>query len=199
MLPLKKTDRRTLYTIQSIKDAFLHLLQEKPYKKITVAELCREADLTRSTFYLHFDNLSDVLNAVLDEALQFSKQPSFSLRPTSASFQDIMEDASLLPVCQRAAGQAKYQKLLMDPDLSEYIISRIASHSRAGVVSYIENRTHLSPKDSEMLFQYMIHGSFAINQRHHFLRTKEWYHDVELLSRFIQGGYEALSKAPSLP
>ena len=36
----KVTDRRTRYTRQTIKDSFLTLLEEKPFSKITVTEIC---------------------------------------------------------------------------------------------------------------------------------------------------------------
>jgi len=67
------TDRRTIYTINIIKDSFLELIEQQPYMQITVAQLCRTAEITRSTFYLHFDNLTDVLNSVLDDALLFNQ------------------------------------------------------------------------------------------------------------------------------
>lgn len=42
----QKEDRRTRYTRQVIKEAFLKLLEEKEYPKITVTEIC---DLRKST------------------------------------------------------------------------------------------------------------------------------------------------------
>lgn len=47
----RKQDRRTLYTINTIKDSFLKLIQEMPFSKITVTNLCQAADISRSTFY----------------------------------------------------------------------------------------------------------------------------------------------------
>ncbi|MQS75311.1 TetR/AcrR family transcriptional regulator [Companilactobacillus halodurans] len=69
----RKTDRRTIFIISAIKDAFLKLIEQKSYNQINVAEFCREARITRSTFYLHYDNLTDVLNEILDEVLLFNK------------------------------------------------------------------------------------------------------------------------------
>ena len=47
----KKTDRRVKYTKQAIRDSFLKLLSEKPIEKISVTEICREAEINRGTFY----------------------------------------------------------------------------------------------------------------------------------------------------
>ena len=41
-------------------DAFLKLLETKPYSQITIKELCTKADLSRQTFYQMFDGKEDV-------------------------------------------------------------------------------------------------------------------------------------------
>ncbi|RHA15967.1 TetR/AcrR family transcriptional regulator [Megasphaera sp. AM44-1BH] len=49
-----KSDRRTRYTRQVIRETFLAMLQECSFEKVTVTALCRRADVTRATFYLHY-------------------------------------------------------------------------------------------------------------------------------------------------
>lgn len=58
----RKTDRRTLYTRMVVKEALLELLSEMDYADITVATLCRKAEINRGTFYLHYGNLSQVMD-----------------------------------------------------------------------------------------------------------------------------------------
>ncbi len=179
----RKIDRRTLYTLNVIQEAFLKLIDQQPFAKITVAQVCREAEFTRSTFYIHYSNLNEVLNAVLDQALLFNQQLGIT-----------HDGDDLLPACQRIAGASKYRRLLMDLDLSEYIIARIARHEHGRVVPQIMQRTGLSEKEATSLFSYMLHGSFAINKRHHFTRTPEWHRDVDMLQKFINAGYAAFRK-----
>lgn len=188
---MRKTDRRTLYTIKVIKDALISLVDKEPYAKITVTQLCREADITRSTFYLHFNNVTDVLNQVLDDALMISQDQSNDLPLASeVSLDFLKQNESLLPTCQRIADSNKYRALLMDPDLSEYIIGRIAQHERDKAIPRIHERTGLSMADAETLFLYTLHGSFAINKRHRFMKDDEWYHEVKMLNEFIDAGYQ---------
>lgn len=52
-------DRRNAKTEKLIKETFLSLLKKKSLNKITVAELSRQANLGRGTFYLHY---TDVYN-----------------------------------------------------------------------------------------------------------------------------------------
>ena len=66
---IRKTDRRTIYTKEAIKDALLGLLSEKEYADVTVADVCRTAELNRGTFYLHYGNIAQVLDELLDDAL----------------------------------------------------------------------------------------------------------------------------------
>ena len=69
----RKTDRRTIYTRNTIKDALLELLADTTFDRITVTALCKQAEITRATFYLHYDNLDEVLNELLDDALRLTE------------------------------------------------------------------------------------------------------------------------------
>ncbi|MGN1272886.1 MAG: TetR/AcrR family transcriptional regulator [Lactobacillus sp.] len=187
----RKTDRRILYTLSVIKDAFLKLIKQKSYNQITITELCRLADITRSTFYIHYNSITDVLNDVLDDALQLtSNVNTWEMTGSNYSFDYLSQNESLIPACQRIGDSDKYQELLMDPDLSEYIIGRIMSHEYDRVVPSIMKKTGLSKEDAETLFIYTIHGSFAVNRLHHFKKDAKWSHDVQMLNRFSEAGYE---------
>ena len=60
----RKQDRRTRYTRQTIKDTFLELLKQKSFTKITVTEICKNAEINRGTFYLHYYDIHDVLSDI---------------------------------------------------------------------------------------------------------------------------------------
>lgn len=151
----RKTDRRTLYTIRVIKDAFIKLVKEELYSKVTITQICREAAITRSTFYLHFTSITDVLNAVLDDALFLVQDSTTGLdTDDNYSFDYLNKNESLVPACQRIGDSDKYQSLLMDPDLSEYIIGRIIAHERGKILPLIIKKTRLSKEDAETLFTY---------------------------------------------
>lgn len=57
-------------THERIKEAFAELLAEKKeINNITVAELAARAQITRGTFYAHFNNLSEVAEEIEDELI----------------------------------------------------------------------------------------------------------------------------------
>lgn len=186
----RRQDRRTVYTVNVIKDSFLELIQDNPYSKITIKKICQTAEISRSTFYLHFDSINDVLNAVLDDAIMTTSTDYFSINDFSVDY--LKENESLIPACQRVGSSAKYRKLLLDPDLTEYIVGRIMVHERDRVVSAIQKKTGLFKEDAETLFLYTLHGSFAVNRANHFWKNDQWYHDVQLLNKFTLNGYRAL-------
>lgn len=69
----RRTDRRVKYTKQAIRNSFLNLLSEKPMDKISVTEICRDADINRGTFYSHYTDpyeLKTRLEAELAAAME---------------------------------------------------------------------------------------------------------------------------------
>ncbi|WP_042196421.1 TetR/AcrR family transcriptional regulator [Paenibacillus camerounensis] len=68
-------DRRSIKTKASIKQAFLTLLNTKAISKITVLEISELADIGRSTFYLHYQDIYDLYNEI--EAEMFDQLNQF--------------------------------------------------------------------------------------------------------------------------
>ena len=63
----KQKNRQTARSINMLRDAFVELLKEQPYEKITISEITAQADLARSTFYAHFETKDDLLISYLEE------------------------------------------------------------------------------------------------------------------------------------
>lgn len=56
-----QTDRRVVRTQQSIQNALIDLMLEKPYEKITIQEIIDRANVGRATFYNHYRDKDDLL------------------------------------------------------------------------------------------------------------------------------------------
>lgn len=52
---------RYFETAERMDEAFLELLQEKDLEFVTVKEICARANVSRSTFYLHYETMADLL------------------------------------------------------------------------------------------------------------------------------------------
>ena len=60
----KKVDRRVIKTRRQLKKGLAVLMKEKSVNQITVKELVEEVDINRSTFYLHFKDIQDLLREI---------------------------------------------------------------------------------------------------------------------------------------
>ncbi|WP_310549897.1 TetR/AcrR family transcriptional regulator [Paenibacillus glufosinatiresistens] len=57
----EKMDRRKLRTKNLLRKALLELIEEKGVDAITVSDITKRAGLNRGTFYLHYQDVSDLL------------------------------------------------------------------------------------------------------------------------------------------
>ena len=67
-------DLRTIRITNAIKHAFIALLQEKPFIKISVSEIAKNAFIDRQTFYLHYTDKYDLLDKMVQEVAGVFKQ-----------------------------------------------------------------------------------------------------------------------------
>ena len=58
---MQKESRRVKMTKMLLNESFLKFLAEKPLARITIKEICEDADLNRSTYYAHFTDPYDQL------------------------------------------------------------------------------------------------------------------------------------------
>lgn len=61
------TDRRVRKTKSQLRLALMDLLVEKSAKNISVRELAERADINRGTFYIHYQDVNDLLQRLEDE------------------------------------------------------------------------------------------------------------------------------------
>ena len=66
----EKIDRRVRRTRKQLEEALIRLLQKKDIQRITVSELAAEADITRATFYQHYQDPYDMLKNMQDEIIE---------------------------------------------------------------------------------------------------------------------------------
>lgn len=67
---MKKSESKYFNTAVRMDQAFLELLEKKDMEYITVKEICESAGVNRSTFYLHYETIGDLLA----ESVQYINQ-----------------------------------------------------------------------------------------------------------------------------
>lgn len=68
-MKMNKVDRRINRTKKLIRDSLFTLMQQMPYERIRISHIANVADISRSTFYLHYETKEDLLTSVLDEII----------------------------------------------------------------------------------------------------------------------------------
>lgn len=203
--PSRKTDRRTLYTQTVIKEALLELLHEMSFDKVSIASLCRQAEITRPTFYLHYDNLMQVLDSLIDDAL--GNPPGLisldTIKKNRAMLSDLsnlrgMDKKLSLSPCQRGASDPKYNVIFADPPLYDYIVERIYRERIENEGALFAEDLGLPQKLAEKLLYFLIHGSFSMNRSFQWKKDKDWYKAHRMVLTFLIGGFEAIKKDAEL-
>lgn len=62
----KKLDARVVKTLNSIEQAFLAVLSEKPYDSITIADILERANINRTTFYKYYNNKNELTHHLVE-------------------------------------------------------------------------------------------------------------------------------------
>ena len=67
---MNKSESKYFATAARMDEAFLALLDKKNFAYITVKEICEAAGVNRSTFYLHYADIYDMLCKIEEELIQ---------------------------------------------------------------------------------------------------------------------------------
>ena len=90
---MNKSESKYFATAARMDEAFLTLLEKKDFAYITVKEICEAAGVNRSTFYLHYTDIYDLLeqteNGLMDQFLAIIDKNHTNL--TLQEFSDNLE------------------------------------------------------------------------------------------------------------
>ena len=56
-----------------LKEGLLSCLKNHSFESITVTLLCKTSGITRFTFYLHYSNIMEIVDDLVDDAIAYSK------------------------------------------------------------------------------------------------------------------------------
>lgn len=70
MRPTAGENRSARRTRALIEKAFIELMEQKPIRKVTVQELIDRADVCRTTFYAHYQDIPDLVDSIEQALLQ---------------------------------------------------------------------------------------------------------------------------------
>ncbi len=130
MVKEKKVDQRTRLSKMLIRQAFLELLKTKPIRKISVREICENAEINRGTFYVYYSDVYDLLNKIEEEMItSFETALQTLLENETVSIKDICfrmfevvkENADLCSTVFGGCGDRNFAKKLVDIGRIKYL------------------------------------------------------------------------------
>jgi len=83
----KKEYRSAIRSRKVIRQAFMELLKEKSFEKITVTDIVKRADINRSTFYAHYPDVMGLIEEIQNEVLDYTHQVLMEM-----SFKNFLEN-----------------------------------------------------------------------------------------------------------
>jgi AcrR family transcriptional regulator len=112
----KQLDRRARRTRRQLKEAFFRLILEKGYDAVTIEDITGQADLGRTTFYLHYKDKEDLLvksfDGIAAELLSRLPPSAFNVAHPPVNTGDGVMDA-ILVTFQHAAENAQLYQIIL--------------------------------------------------------------------------------------
>lgn len=168
---MTRSESKYFNTALLMDQALIHLLEEKDFEYITIKEICARAGVNRSTFYLHYETVADLLA----ETLEYYNRQFLERFPTTP--QQIIPNIQSIPLSNL---------VFMTPDYLHPYLTFIQEHKSVYKAAFknpacmqtkqqfegisrhilmpILQRFSIPEKDQAYYVQYYIHGCTAIIQ-----------------------------------
>ena len=90
IMPERKPNRRVQYTRRALREALIDLVCEKPLSSISITDICARADINRSTFYLHYQGIHDLLGEIEAHIIEQMEQ-QLTCTPTIETLHSLVD------------------------------------------------------------------------------------------------------------
>ena len=187
---MNKNESKYFNTAKKMNDALIALLETKEYEYITIKEICHIANVNRSTFYLHYSNMNDLLEETI-ESLNLSFNSHFKSKENESTIiskeniEDLLliNDDNLIPYLNFIKENKNIYKVLKNhPQL--FNANKTYEQMFRKLFVPIMNRFGLDEKWHKYLMDFYISGLTSI--------VFDWVYDdckipVQEVSDFIKG------------
>ena len=155
----QKNNQAYQNTHRKIKDCVLQSIQKKELSLITVSGLCAMAQINRSTFYAHFDDIYDVVSQIKDdlekELLEMYREAE--IQGTSAS---IVREYLLILLSHISMHRRFYQVLLHD--LNNPVMQNLLRLLKEQIIQPLFDELSISISEGAYYFNFAVSGFIAV-------------------------------------
>lgn len=150
-----RVDSRPIKTKKSIKQALLIMLKEKDISNITISELASCANVSRKTFYLHYKDISQILEDIksdlqnlFDDSIMKDRKVGFRVRTLNF----------INNIVQRVNEEEDYYALMASSEYAKIIFNPIEDRLKEEFLYALDTETNLNQDLKECLIDFMIGG-----------------------------------------
>ena len=166
---MNKNESKYFNTAIRMDEALITLLEKKDFEYITVKEICTVAGVNRSTFYLHYENISDLLKEttryIIDKHLAYYEIDSehISLRFDECSRDELLftTDEYLGPYLRFIRDNQRLFKVSIKQFHSMHM-DEVYGKMFENIFSPILERFHVPENERAYVMKFYLTGIFAV-------------------------------------
>lgn len=137
---MNRNESKYFNTAEKMDKAFLELLEKKDFSYISVKEICEKAGVNRSTFYLHYETLEDLLS----ESVEYMNEHFCAyMKQDSEAFMTQIQECSL------------HELYLITPQYLMPYLNYIQNHKRVFLTALTKAETLRLDVSYHRLFQHV--------------------------------------------
>ncbi len=166
---MTKNESKYFNTAKKMHDALLSLLEKKDFDYISVSDVCKEAKVNRSTFYLHYQNVVDLLEEVISGNLaSFSESfdtkiyGNIDFAPKEELV--LIDDKYIIPYLNFIKENRKLYQIAMK-NSSLFRTDVMKKNVYANLISKILDRFEIEEKYKGYVFDFFVGGIVSIVSR----------------------------------
>ena len=166
---MNKSESKYFATAVRMDEAFLELIEKKDFAYITVKEICEKAGVNRSTFYLHYETVGDLLaesaQHIIDEFITYMPHDTveflnrLQVRPLEELY--LITPEYLAPYLTYIKEHRRVFKATVEQASTLRMTDAYQKLSRHVLIPIL-NRFGVPPEDQKYVLQFHISGLLAI-------------------------------------
>ena len=166
---MNKNESKYFNTAIRMDEALITLLEKKDFEYITIKEICDTARVNRSTFYLHYENTSDLLKEttryMIDKHLAYYEidKRSISLQFETCKREELLfiTDEYLVPYLKFIKDNQRLFKVSIK-QFNSFNMNEVYGRMFEHIFNPILERFHVPEKERAYVMKFYLTGVFAI-------------------------------------
>ena len=166
---MNKNESKYFNTAAKMDEALITLLEKKDFEYITIKEICDTAGVNRSTFYLHYDNTSDLLKEttryIIDKHLAYYEidKERISLQFETCKREELLfiTDRYLVPYLTFIKDNQRLFKVSIQ-QFNSLNMGEVYDRMFEHIFTPVLERFHIPENQRSYMIKFYLTGVFAI-------------------------------------